>query len=47
MQATTVRSVPTMTWSLSPISRTLSITWSICFCVDPAFMTTIMERLRG
>jgi len=31
MQATTVRSSPTMTCSLSPISRTRLTTWSICF----------------
>src|SRR5687768_14354878 len=47
MQATTVRSVPTITWSFSPISRTLSITWSICFWSDPAFITTIMVPPQG
>src|SRR6516164_3521011 len=42
MTATTVRSVPWMTCSLSPISRTSLMTCSICVWVEPGFMTTIM-----
>jgi hypothetical protein len=40
--ATTVRSVPTITCSLSPISFTSLMTCSICSCVEPGFMTTTM-----
>src|SRR5947209_6550069 len=47
MTATTVRSVPSMTCSLSPISFTRLTTWSICGLVAPGFMTTIIGDLRG